>query len=255
MTSAEDAGLYSCLDCGAAPGGAHDWSKHPAEPTHPDQWDRVLYVPTWGYDCDEENTGGKAFSEKQREATRRSKQDAHERAAWMREHGENVIVIRLRPRATTSPPPNIPILRTQADVDEYIGRCERLAKDGGRVAFDPTEEIDLTTWIGPHECCSHCGEATPGLRRDEKGHPDEKCAACGTTGFLITTWGEAQTERWESGERYRDEKSLDRDDGPIVGPVYVLDGSRHARALRRQLRHAMVRILKPTMRLRAAAAR
>ena len=79
-----------------------DDDKHPAEPTHPDQWDRVLYVPTWGYDCDEENTGGKAFSEKQSEATRRSKQDAHERAAWMRDGGENVIVIRLRPRSAAS---------------------------------------------------------------------------------------------------------------------------------------------------------
>lgn len=67
-----------------------------------EDWHRVLYVPTWGYDCDEEATGGKCFTEKQSEATRRSKEDAHRRTAWMREHGERVIVIRLRPAAAFS---------------------------------------------------------------------------------------------------------------------------------------------------------
>lgn len=62
-----------------------------------DAWYRVLYCPTWGYDCDE-TAYGKAYTEKQSQATRRTKTEAHNLAAQFRENGQPTIVIRLRPR-------------------------------------------------------------------------------------------------------------------------------------------------------------
>lgn len=63
-----------------------------------DSWPRVLHCPTWGYDCDE-TVRGKQYTDRQSEATRRSKTDAHELARQYREHGQPTTVIRLRPRA------------------------------------------------------------------------------------------------------------------------------------------------------------
>lgn len=63
-----------------------------------DNWYRVLYCPTWGYDCDETEYG-KQYTDKQSQATRRSKAEAHDLARQFREYGQPTIVIRLRPRA------------------------------------------------------------------------------------------------------------------------------------------------------------
>lgn len=128
------------------------------------------------------------------------------------------------------------ILTTQNETDTWLEQHVRI---GGCVpaTFAPQEPIDLTRWIGPSECCSHCGTATPGLREGEDGAPEETCAACGETGFLITCWGEAQTERWERGERYPDAG----DDGPQVGPIVVVGGSpEHAGSLLEQAASAWV---------------
>ncbi len=135
------------------------------------------------------------------------------------------------------------ILKTQAETDTYlaehvaIGQCIP-------ATFAPTEEIDLTRWIGPSECCDECGEATPGLRRDKKGRPREDCAACGGSGMLITCWGEAQTERWQEGRRYdvRGKDGEIEDDGPQVGPIRVCGGvTKFARSLERQAHRAFVK--------------
>lgn len=125
-------------------------------------------------------------------------------------------------------------LRTQADVNKAChGRYQV-----GAVTIDPTEPIDLSRWIAPHECCGSCGHVEPGLRYDEDGAIVDECVECGSD--LITCWGDGQVERWESGERYRTAATLDRDEGPMLGPVTVLGDSEHAADVRRQLAAAII---------------
>ena len=134
------------------------------------------------------------------------------------------------------------ILRTQAETDAYlqehvrIGRCVP-------VTFAPAERICLDYWIEPHECCSSCGEARPGLRLDDGGHPREDCAWCKDSGSLITTWGTPQTQRWEDGERYG-RFPPDEDEGPQVGPIRISGGvPRYALSLADQAERAQVKLL------------
>lgn len=132
------------------------------------------------------------------------------------------------------------ILRTQEETDSWlehhvgIGKCIR-------AIFAPAEAIDLSRWIGAWACCSQCGTATAGVRKDENGAPDEKCDACGGTGMLITCWGTAQTERWERGKRYTGPGGDSIEDGPQVGPIVVIGGVKeHAESLLAQAETAWV---------------
>jgi hypothetical protein len=62
--------------------------------------------------------------------------------------------------------------------------------------------VDLDRWLEPLDHCNHCGGGP------YPAHPrNEVCPSCGTDG-LITTWGAAQAERWETGERY-DQNSVE----------------------------------------------
>ncbi len=131
------------------------------------------------------------------------------------------------------------ILRTQAETDAYlethveVGKCIE-------VTFAPTEAINLDRWIKPHECCSDCGEATPGLRMTANG-PDETCRACKEGGCLVTMWGEAQAERWHV-DREGGEQQAESDNGPQVGPILVYGGDpKHVRSLRRQADRALIK--------------
>lgn len=135
------------------------------------------------------------------------------------------------------------ILTTQAEVERYfttrvgVGICVP-------IVLAPTERIDLSEWIAPHECCSMCGAATPGLRRDPEGSPREDCAACGDSGFLITTWGTAQTERWEEDQAGGVEQPED-DEGPAAGPIFLCGGIwRFRRSIERQAHRAMVKLFR-----------
>ncbi len=136
-----------------------------------------------------------------------------------------------------------PILRTQAEVDAHL-RAETRVGHCVPVLLAPTEPINLDYWIKPHECCSMCGEATPGLRMNKppaKG-PREDCSACKDTGMLITTWGTPQTDRWLDGLRY-DRPDEEEDDGPQVAPIRVMRGSppKYVRSLRRQADRALIK--------------
>lgn len=126
------------------------------------------------------------------------------------------------------------ILRTQKETDAWLAEHVKIG-DCIEATFAPTEAINLSEWIGPHECCSHCGAATPGLRKGKGGAPEEECAECGDAGNLITCWGSAQTERWERGERYSGPGGETIEDGPQVGPIVVVGGvSEHAASLLEQ---------------------
>ena len=114
------------------------------------------------------------------------------------------------------------ILRTQKETDAWLAEHVRVG-ECIEALFSPAEPIDLTVWIGAYECCSHCGEATKGVRKGGDGAPEEVCSVCDTDGFLITTWGEAQTERWREG-RYAQPDNTVCDDGPQVGPIVVVGG-------------------------------
>lgn len=62
------------------------------------------------------------------------------------------------------------------------------------VSYEPAlGAVDFAEWIGPHTCCNGCGDVTPG--------DHHLCPSCGQDN-AITTWGDAQLGRWESGERY-----------------------------------------------------
>lgn len=56
------------------------------------------------------------------------------------------------------------------------------------------EAVDLAEWIAPMSMCSGCG-------KEHEGHIPGNCPSCNTDS-LITTWGEAQAERWRTGDRY-----------------------------------------------------
>jgi len=135
------------------------------------------------------------------------------------------------------------ILCTQEETDRYLTANVAIGR-ALTVTFCPREPINLDEWILPHECCGSCGEITPGLRRDEEGHPREDCASCGREGGLITTWGTAQTERWQCGERY-DRTTFDgqiEDDGPPIGFIAFNGGdAKHIASLRRQAERAGIR--------------
>lgn len=115
------------------------------------------------------------------------------------------------------------ILKTQKETDAWLLERVTIGQCIG-ATFAPEEPIDLAHWIGPHECCSYCGSATPGLRVGKDGAPDETCVSCGNTGMLITCWGIAQAERWERGERYSGAGGETIENGPQVGPIVVVGG-------------------------------
>lgn len=155
-----------------------------------------------------------------------------------RDHGAKVV------RARVTRIRRAPILRTQAEVDAYLARRTRVG-DCIPITLAPTEPINLDHWIKPHECCSACSEATPGLRMNKppaKG-PREDCAACGEGGMLITTWGTPQTERWLNNERYTGPGGAAIEDGPQVAPIRVMRGSppKYVRSLRRQADRALIK--------------
>lgn len=132
------------------------------------------------------------------------------------------------------------ILRTQKETDAWLAEHVAIGKCI-EARFAPEEPIDLSRWIGAFACCSSCGEATPGVKADAKGRPVECCEACGDVGMLITCWGEAQTERWQAGERYTGPGGDTIEDGPQVGPIVVIGGVlEHAAALLAQAEAAWV---------------
>lgn len=63
--------------------------------------------------------------------------------------------------------------------------------------------------------CDSCDEEFPAQEED-------KCPECGATGCLISTWGEAQAERYRSGERYNDANILGRLDIAGVVPEQLM---------------------------------
>ena len=136
------------------------------------------------------------------------------------------------------------ILKTQKETDTWLTEHVRIGACV-EALFAPDESIDLSRWIGAYECCSHCGEVIRGVRKGDDGAPEEKCSVCGTDGFLITTWGEAQTERWrEERVAQTEEYTVDAvdDDGPQVGPIVVVGGvSEYAEALLTQAKTEWVR--------------
>ena len=65
-------------------------------------------------------------------------------------------------------------LQTQADVNAACAGRYQV----GAVTIDPTEPIDLSRWIAPHECCGSCGHVEDGLPargggRGEEGEGEE----------------------------------------------------------------------------------
>lgn len=53
--------------------------------------------------------------------------------------------------------------------------------------------------------CTSCGAENPSQGPD-------RCPQCGRTNCLISTWGEAQAERYRTGERYDPNSKLGRRD-------------------------------------------
>ena len=111
------------------------------------------------------------------------------------------------------------VLRTQKEADAWLAEHVKIGECVEAI-FAPIEPINLTRWIGAHECCSYCGAATLGLRVGKDGAPNEKCTECIETGMLVICWGASQTERWKRGERY----GHTNDDGPQVGPIVIVGG-------------------------------
>ena len=56
------------------------------------------------------------------------------------------------------------------------------------------DPVDLAEWLAAMSMCSKCGE-------EHEGHIPGNCPNCNTDN-LVTVWGEAQAERWRTGERY-----------------------------------------------------
>lgn len=115
-------------------------------------------------------------------------------------------------------PAHVWIGTTVEDQKRANERIPHLLNVPARVRFlscEPLlEAVGLSEWIEPQSHCGACAESCD-------GSPD-LCPSCHTDN-LITTWGYAQAERWQTGERYEDtdQGERDRTEGPGISWVIV----------------------------------
>jgi protein gp37 len=108
------------------------------------------------------------------------------------------------------PLPNV-WLGVSAEDQRYADeRIAQLVMVPAKVRFVSAEPllgpIDLSEWIAPRSHCASCDTVHDGI-------PD-LCPSCSTDN-LVTTWGRAQEERLQNGERWTTaEGRCDREDGP-----------------------------------------
>ena len=94
----------------------------------------------------------------------------------------------------------------QRRADERIPHLLRVPAPVRFLSLEPLlGPVDLGQWIERIDHCNECGmESAP--------HVDDVCPHCHEEGHTISTWGEAQAERYRTGERYDDESALGRAD-------------------------------------------
>ena len=66
---------------------------------------------------------------------------------------------------------------------------------------------------GPHtekDRIDHCGRC----EAENTPQVEDLCPECGTTGCLVSTWGEFQHQRYRNGKRYEDNGPQEWEDGP-----------------------------------------
>lgn len=112
-------------------------------------------------------------------------------------------------------PSNVWVGATVEDQAHAEARVPELLEIPARVRFlscEPLlEPLDLEAWIAQQSNCRRCG-SFDGFH--------VLCPRCGEDS-LISTWGDAQHARWESGERYENNGPLPCDDGPQVHWIIV----------------------------------
>lgn len=117
-------------------------------------------------------------------------------------------------------PAHVWIGTTVEDQRRAEERIPHLLRVPARVRFlscEPLlEGVDIAEWIEPQSHCGRCIESLSGIVNDP-------CPACGI-GDLITTWGYAQAERWQTGERYADTEQGERDRTEGCGISWVIAG-------------------------------
>lgn len=118
------------------------------------------------------------------------------------------------PSGSEWPLPNVWLgvtAENQAMADERIPLLLQCPAAVRWVSVEPmVGSVDLSEWIAPHTCCIGCGEVTAG--------DHDLCPSCKEDN-AITTWGQAQLSRWESGERYTANDGLghpDLEEGPPI---------------------------------------
>ena len=108
----------------------------------------------------------------------------------------------------------------QATADARIPELLRCPAAVRWVSAEPLlGPIDFGEWIQPWTCCDNHYERRVIVKGDLA-----ECPECGSGDYAITAWGDAQRDRWESGERYSTpEGDLDVA-GEWVGPHWIVVG-------------------------------
>lgn len=131
-------------------------------------------------------------------------------------------MVRLAPAAWADGwPANVWAGTTVEDQRRADERIPLLLEVPARVRFlsmEPLlEAVALGEWIERYDHCSSC--ATENEPQDE-----DQCPECGKTGTLISTWGDAQAQRYRSGERHDPDSEAgrrDMDEGPGISWIIV----------------------------------
>jgi protein gp37 len=114
-----------------------------------------------------------------------------------------------RRRRGLSWPGNVWLIVTverQREADERIPDALAVGAPVVGLSVEPMlGAVDLSRWIERIDHCDSCRAENPPQEAD-------LCPECGQDGTLIATWGEAQAERYRTGERYDEESEAGRAD-------------------------------------------
>lgn len=97
---------------------------------------------------------------------------------------------------------------TQKAADERIPDLLSTPATVRFISAEPLlEPLDLSEWIRRVDHCDDCGTQNEPVESD-------RCPRCQSERGLISTWGKAQAERYESRERYEHNGPSENEDGP-----------------------------------------
>lgn len=109
----------------------------------------------------------------------------------------------------------------QQRADERIPLLLQTPAEVRFISYEPAlGPLDLSPWIQRVDHCGGCGAENPPVETSV-------CPSCGRADDMITTWGDAQADRYRTGARYENGGPGPDDDGPPLHWVIVGGESGH----------------------------